>query len=75
MTSTVGKTRLAMKGNTNAVKDTTKTEWFQIRMTYEDKLQITNYCDKHGFTQSDFLTLAMVELGILPVERTPVKKD
>lgn len=63
----------SMQGNQNAVKETTKDSRFQTRINTDDKLLLEHYCEKKGLSMSDYLINSMVDNGILPEDRRPVK--
>ncbi|HRM14822.1 MAG TPA: hypothetical protein PLX05_04110 [Acinetobacter parvus] len=71
--STKGKTRSTMVGNQNSVKEIVKEDRFQTRMNHEDKLKLIKFCKDNNLSQTDFLINSMVDKGILPESRRPVK--
>ncbi|HCU1834424.1 hypothetical protein ACLDZ1_16470 [Acinetobacter baumannii] len=73
--STKGMTRNTMLGNQNSVKEVVKEDRFQARMNYEDKQKLLKFCKDNGLSQTDYLINTMVDNGILPESRRPVKTD
>ncbi|WP_249850118.1 hypothetical protein [Acinetobacter baumannii] len=68
-------TRNTMLGNQNSVKEVVKEDRFQARMNYEDKQKLLKFCKDNGLSQTDYLINTMVDNGILPESRRPVKTD
>lgn len=75
MSITTGKSRLAMKGNQNGLKEITKDDRFQTRINGEDKIRLESYCKANKLSLSDYLINSMVDAGILSEDRRPKKKS
>jgi len=72
--TTTGKSRLAMRGNQNGLKEITKDDRFQTRINGEDKIRLEAYCKANKLTLSEYLITSMVDAGILSEDRRPKKK-
>ncbi|MGQ1480495.1 hypothetical protein ACT4XN_19350 (plasmid) [Acinetobacter baumannii] len=73
--STLGMTKQTMLGNKNSVKEVVKEDRFQARMNYEDKQKLLKFCNENKLSLTDYLIKTMVDNGILPESRRPVKED
>jgi len=71
--TTKGMSRSTMIGNQNSVKEVVKEDRFQARMNYEDKQKLLKFCKDNNLSLTDYLISTMVDNGILPEARRPVK--
>ena len=71
--TTKGMSRSTMIGNQNSVKEVVNADRFHARMNYEDKQKLLKFCKDNNLSLTDYLISTMVDNGILPEARRPVK--